>query len=525
MSLARKLAVRIGLVLAGLVLVAGASLYGLTALSSHFRAAEDQYERLRGAYEVGYAVTWARSLLQLPAPQVEPAREKMQEAISLTDRLLAGETAAAGPDQPADPEPRKWLESIRGRLSEAMNTSETMEFNSAGVSALNDSLSSVAALANRIQGRIVDNRAAAARHFDRTLLALGLLAGLTVVVGVGLGLSQYRGVLGPLRRMEQAMRGVAEADFSERLPAEPDREFQRMAGQFNRMAEELEGLYRRLEQQVVEKSRQLITSERLAVVGQLAAGVAHEINNPLGIIGGYAESALRRIEEISPVTSGGQPGGAGGAAAGAPAIAVDAQMMERVKKSLQVICEQAFRGKEITGKLLSLCRAEAGPQGAPTEISAAQVVRDVGAMAGGLPDFRGRSLEVRLPPDDDLRLMARAGELSQVLINLVFNAMAAVNPEGGRVWIEGRRRGSWIELCVGDDGRGMTPEVLERVFEPFFSVRAADQPRGTGLGLSVSHAIVRQYGGRLTARSPGPGLGSLFTLEWPAGLDQEAPDV
>src|SRR6185369_10914403 len=113
-----------------------------------------------------------------------------------------------------------------------------------------------------------------------------------IAIAVLIGVSQYRGVMRPLRRFSSGVRSIAGGNFRRRLVIAGDDEFAGLAQDFNRMAAELDGLYRELEDKVATKSKELVRSERLASVGFLAAGVAHEINNPLGIISGYAELSL-----------------------------------------------------------------------------------------------------------------------------------------------------------------------------------------------------------------------------------------
>ena len=106
--------------------------------------------------------------------------------------------------------------------------------------------------------------------------------------------------------------------------------------------------------------------------------------------------------------------------------------------------------------------------------------------------------------------------MKQVLLNLTINALQAVQPGTGEVAIEGRRAGGWVEVVVSDNGRGIAPESLKHVFEPFYTdKRGAGEP-GTGLGLSITHAIVESHGGRITAESGGAGRGSRFTVQLPA---------
>jgi signal transduction histidine kinase len=111
--------------------------------------------------------------------------------------------------------------------------------------------------------------------------------------------------------------------------------------------------------------------------------------------------------------------------------------------------------------------------------------------------------------------MGHEGELTQVMVNLLVNALEAT-PGSGKVTVEAMRHDEWVQVKVIDNGRGMDEATLRRVFEPFFTDKPQRDQRGTGLGLSVSHAIITQHGGRLTAASNGPGRGSVFAVELPA---------
>jgi signal transduction histidine kinase len=233
-----------------------------------------------------------------------------------------------------------------------------------------------------------------------------------------------------------------------------------------------------------------VRSERLASVGYLAAGVAHEINNPIGIIAGYAEFCLQQLAKQN----------------GKDAVA-------EAEKSLRVINDEAFRCKQIVQKLLTLARPGEESRG---NISLGQVASDVVSIVTGLRQFQDRRIDLRVHEADDLRVVASEGEMKQVVLNLTLNALEAVDGTGAPVSIEVRRSGDVVELCVTDSGKGMTSEVLERAFEPFFTAKRGSARPGTGLGLSISHAIVDSHGGRIAAQSAGPGKGSSFTVQLPA---------
>ena len=143
------------------------------------------------------------------------------------------------------------------------------------------------------------------------------------------------------------------------------------------------------------------------------------------------------------------------------------------------------------------------------------------SILGGLRDFKDRTITVRAESREPLIVDAVEGEMKQVLMNLLINALEATDDGTGEVRVTVTRDDEHhVTLVVSDNGRGMSSGTLERVFEPFFTERPRDPaspPRpGTGLGLSITHAIIQSHGGRITAHSDGPGRGSRFVIELPA---------
>jgi signal transduction histidine kinase len=260
------------------------------------------------------------------------------------------------------------------------------------------------------------------------------------------------------------------------------------------MAAELQSFYRELEARVAEQSKRLAASERLASVGFLAAGVAHEINNPLSIMSGHAESLLRRLKDHpnSDCSS------------------------EEVRQSLDIIRDEAFRCKQITQGLLDLSRKR---DEEPERVSIWRVVDDVVSLSKASAADRGVAISVNGDRSDALAVAGSAPELKQVLLNLIANAMDAAKSDAGGVEVRAGRANGCVELAVRDDGRGMTPETLAQVFEPFFTLSKGRG--GIGLGLAISQAIVEKHHGTLEAASDGPDCGSVFTLRLPA--ETEAP--
>lgn len=221
---------------------------------------------------------------------------------------------------------------------------------------------------------------------------------------------------------------------------------------------------------------QLQRADRLAAAGELAAGVAHEVNNALVGILGQAEAARSATD---------------------PGILRDA--MAHVEA-------QGYRIADIVQGLLGFARPQP-PQRGPVDLRA--LVHDTLAlMAHDLGRARVRSetrFPANLPP-----VLADAKQIQQVLVNLFTNAMQAMEPEGGLLEVSAQLGTEAVSLDVRDHGSGIAPEALPRIFDPFFSTKA----KGTGLGLSVSYAIARAHGGDLTARSA-PADGTTFTLRVP----------
>jgi len=253
-----------------------------------------------------------------------------------------------------------------------------------------------------------------------------------------------------------------------------------------------------MEAKVAAKSKELVRSERLASVGFLAAGVAHEINNPLNIISGYAELALRKA---SNSTSG------------------NGQTADR--ESMRIIRDEAFRCKEIIEKLLSLAKAGSENKQNVSVIDCADMVV---SMLRGLKKYRGRRLLLNSLPDDDFVIFANESELKQVLLNLTVNALESADPLSGRVQLDLSREGESIEIAISDNGRGMSTETLDHIFEPFFTRGRSERGEGVGLGLSISLAIVEGFGGVIRAESEGAGMGSVFRIQLPAITRETADD-
>ena len=500
MTLRRKMGLQIAAMIGGLLLVSGAAFWGLDAVHEDYGLAAAGYRELRQVYEVGSHLAAAKLLLMPGRPDRAGAAAEVERAAERFELLI--HPASAEPGQRVEKDPAAEA-AVRAALADAQRqlNSPAQQFIEEDIlaadgRAVSGAIGKISDLASGIRAAIeAHQRSAIHTHALATRTVAGVSAAI-IFASIVLGIMQYRGVIKPLGTLRWGVRKMAAGQFAERLTLRGGEEFVELAGEFNRMAGELDGFYHLLEQKVAQKSKELIQSERLASVGYLAAGVAHEINNPLSIISGYAEHSLQQLKQQA-LTHGN----------------------EDVARSLSIICEEAFRCKDITAKLLSLSR-----QGEQTrqDVCLADVAEQVASIVGGLREYHDRRLEVALPggsTDADrqrLRVSAVEAEMKQVVLNLTLNALEASPAPGGQVRIEISRSGENVELAVIDNGRGMSPATLERVFEPFYTEKRGSRSHGTGLGLSITHAIVQSHGGSIRAQSDGEAKGSRFTVTLPA---------
>jgi signal transduction histidine kinase len=214
----------------------------------------------------------------------------------------------------------------------------------------------------------------------------------------------------------------------------------------------------------------LIQEARLAAVGRLSAGLAHEIRNPLASIKGSAEI-----------------------------LADDFPTSHPKRRMLQVLNDEAVRLNDVLTRFLAFARPNPPEKGS---IVAASEIEAVVTLMQSRPEAEGRGIVFIPAGGPAVRLHADAGQIRQVLINVVLNALQAT-PPGGRVQVTCERNGSEVVCRVQDGGPGFAPEALANAFTPFFTTKDA----GTGLGLALSHRIVEQHGGTIRLENvPGGGL-------------------
>jgi signal transduction histidine kinase len=499
-----KLMLGFGLVLGLMLLMLAGTLEGLLPCIASIKSIQSKLDEASAAEELVGAV----GRLPLPDPQnfqndVELLRKKLEESKGrlTTYEATLRETLARRRDP--DKGRREWdlIEAINDRFQKLERSLKPTEAQAVAggstdllyreahesirkaMSQLSDATRDLReAINDDIKNRLKDAREA----YTLSMWIVSSTCVVGTVLMLGLLRFFYRWIFYPVRDLELGACRVAQGDFDHRIDVHSGDEMEELAAAFNDMTGRLREMYRDLEHQVNERSRQLVRSERLASVGFLAAGVAHEINNPLASIAFCSESLEDRMREM---------------------LAKSPQEAETATKYLRMIQEEAFRCKAITGRLLEFSR---GSDRSRASTDLAELIQSVLDMVQHLQNSKGRCIVFE--PDESLRAWVNAQEIKSVVLNLVVNALDSMD-DGGVLTISLGQRDRMAELVFTDTGCGMTPEILENIFEPFFT--RSRTGKGTGLGLSISHRVITQHGGEIEATSPGLNHGSTFTVRLP----------
>ncbi len=494
MTLGRRLIITNAAFIAAIAILGAVSLWGMVRMKKDVQSLMLEHQELRWIDEVSITVAEVMGAMREEFADREYLLSRLDEAIGLTMPLYEMQAHEEHVHEEHGVRELSLIKQVLNGLKSMRDRQvrpslliwawhrETSIAEASGV------LDLLNALAAETLAEVRASQEEAAATIRLTIgICLSLCLAL-IIAAVLLGLRQHRAITTPLRVLQRGVRKVANGKFDQALAAAGDDEFVSLTDDFNRMSLELAALYNDLEGKVAQRSRQLVRSERLASVGFLAAGVAHEINNPLAIISTYAELSLRDLESLPASAS-----------------------VEQIGESLQVMKEEAFRCKSITEKLLTLSRMGDGSRG-PVNIR--KCIDDVVAMVARLPRFRDRQLMSIVDELNGITIQGNDAELKQVLLNLIVNAMEAVTQQG-KVSIQASTTEAAIEIRVTDNGCGMTSETIEHLFEPFYTRKQSNGEHGSGLGLSICHAIIESHHGRITAQSEGPGMGTTFTLVLP----------
>ncbi|HEX3799356.1 MAG TPA: ATP-binding protein [Verrucomicrobiae bacterium] len=323
---------------------------------------------------------------------------------------------------------------------------------------------------------------------QQMLLAIGLL---------GIGLSTLiicvliHKVTQPLRQLRDSAEAVGRGDYSKRVEVESRDEYGELATAFNRMTENIQTSNQELEKTVAtlkSTQDQLIQSEKLSGIGEFVAGVAHELNNPLTSVMGFSE------------------------------LLQQGEMPEQQRRYLDMIFKSAKRCQKIVQSLLSFARRHAPER---KVVCVNQIVES----AVEILQYQMRTSNIEVFTQLDSHLPASevdSHQMQQVFLNIINNARQAIEAQQTKGWLrvttesaEGR-----VRVIFQDNGPGIAPENLKRIFNPFFTTKEVG--KGTGLGLSLCYGIVSEHGGSITPHSE-PGNGATFVIELPVA--NEVPTV
>ena len=329
---------------------------------------------------------------------------------------------------------------------------------------------------------------------------------LLVMLGILLSVTLVKMIASPINTLVDATERLASGDLSQRVHVQTDAELERLALAFNTMCDSLEKTQKELEehnqtleekvrertQKLEEVQKQVIQSEKMAAVGQLAAGVAHELNNPLGGILGYAQFALEKVAD-------GKLG------------EKDTQAFQRYLSDIEL---QARRCKMIVKNLLKFSRSSDKLEFDLVDVNSA--LEETFVFTSHQLGMKDIHLSVNLQPQLP-QVLGNVNLLQQVFTNILINSMQSM-PNGGDLKVTttfnppvGEFAGA-VEIAFSDTGVGIPEENRNKIFEPFFTTKKVGE--GTGLGLSVSYGIIRDHGGDIKLESS-VGSGSTFTVVLP----------
>ncbi|HXG30242.1 MAG TPA: ATP-binding protein [Thermodesulfobacteriota bacterium] len=327
----------------------------------------------------------------------------------------------------------------------------------------------------------------------RRLLAISIILDLVVIAFFGFYILSRR-VVRPVQRLIRTTEEIARGRFPDEMDVGGVKEINQLYLALKEMYDEIEGNKRRLKENIealqesnralLRTQKELITSEKLASLGRLAAGVAHEIGNPLSAIRGYVEVLKRghmfndekRIELLTNIQ----------------------REVDRIDRIIRTLLDYS-RPRDFELRRIDVNDAIR---------RAVEIVRAQGILKK--VDLKLELSEGLTPVEADLH------QLSQVIINLILNAKDAVS-EGGVIMVSSSHaQNGGIEIAVSDNGIGIPKEAMNRIFDPFFTTK--EPGKGTGLGLSVSQRIIRNFNGGISVESE-PGRGSTFKITFPGTME------
>jgi signal transduction histidine kinase len=316
-------------------------------------------------------------------------------------------------------------------------------------------------------------------EMSRNMLLIALLV--ILAVGIVINVKLARSIATPIRKLEKVTKKVAMGDFSEVIEVKGADELTSLEISFNQMEDRMKDTMNSLEQAVKnlhEKQAQLVEAEKLASIGILAAGIAHEINNPLTSVLTFSHLMLEQMSEDDPR-----------------------------RETLKMMVRETERARIIVRQLLSFAK-ETKLKKVKTNINCPinEMIETLSAQ--GL--FNG--IEVDLNLSEGLpEISADPIKIEQVVLNVLLNAIHSITPPG-KIGITTHAAGDFIKIIISDTGCGIPEEYVGKIFDPFYTTK--DSTKGTGLGLAVSYGIIKKHGGDIEVKST-VGKGSTFIVRLP----------
>lgn len=287
------------------------------------------------------------------------------------------------------------------------------------------------------------------------------------IVGVMMAYIAGNYLTKPIRTLVKGAEEIGKGNLGYKIePGSSDDEIQTLSNAFNQMSHSLK------EKENLEK--QLLQADKLATVGQLAAGVAHEINNPLGNISLYTQMLLKKTKDVN------------------------------TKERLKVIGDETDRAAQIVKGLLDFAR-QSEPKLSRIDIND-EIGKVLSILKPQLKDIRINTTLAPLP-----LIYADSGHIQQVVMNLLKNSIQSIT-ENGEIMVKTTAKDNNVEMSISDNGRGIPKENLDKIFDPFFTTK--EPGKGTGLGLSISYGIIKRHNGSIEVKSE-VGKGTTFTIKLP----------
>jgi two-component system NtrC family sensor kinase len=292
-----------------------------------------------------------------------------------------------------------------------------------------------------------------------------------------------RVVVNPLKRLVEVVQRIGAGDVGHRAQVESENDIGKLAMTFNQMVERLTEKQRDLAKTIkklTDTQEELVSSEKMASVGRIAAGVAHEIGNPLTSVLGLTEILHKRLKH-KKLKDG--------------EILLD--LVERMRKETERI-------NRIIKDLLQFSKP---PTSQTEDIDVNRLILDSLNVLRVQERFQNVNFDLSLK-ENLSSARGNSDQLQQVLLNILINAADAM-PDGGSISMKTEKKGEWVTISIRDEGEGIPVDDLDKIFDPFYTTKSPD--KGTGLGLSISLKIIEELGGKIKVESK-RGTGTVFII-------------